>query len=82
MSEIVKTDFPPAGPVHNIGDYVPMVDGPEKVSGAAKYTADLFDAEALAAHVFRSPYAHAEIVSLDVSAAAALPGVKALRQSG
>ncbi len=78
MNEIVKTDSPPAGPVHNIGDYVPMVDGPEKVSGAAKYTADLFDGSALAAHVFRSPYAHAEIVSLDVSAAAALPGVKAI----
>jgi hypothetical protein len=27
-------------PVHNIGSYVPMVDGPEKVSGRAKYTAD------------------------------------------
>ncbi len=69
---------PPPGPVHNIGGYVPMIDGPEKVSGAAKYTADLFDAEALAAHIFRSPHAHAEIVRLDVSAAAALPGVMAV----
>ena len=28
-------------PVHNIGTYVPMVDGPEKVAGRAKYAADL-----------------------------------------
>ena len=33
MNEIV--------PVRTIGGYVPMVDGPEKVSGRAKYTADL-----------------------------------------
>ena len=28
-------------PAHNIGYYVPMIDGPEKVSGRAKYTADI-----------------------------------------
>ena len=28
-------------PVSNIGTYVPMIDGPEKVSGRAKYTADI-----------------------------------------
>ena len=28
-------------PSHNIGAYVPMIDGPEKVSGRAKYTADI-----------------------------------------
>ena len=28
-------------PAHNIGSYVPMIDGPEKVSGRAKYTADI-----------------------------------------
>ena len=33
MNEIV--------PTHNIGNYVPMVDGPEKVSGRARYTADV-----------------------------------------
>jgi hypothetical protein len=31
-------------PVHTIGGYVPMVDGPEKVSGRAKYTADILGA--------------------------------------
>ena len=65
-------------PAHNIGDYVPMVDGPDKVSGRAKYTADLIMPGMLAARIFRSPYSHAEIVDVDVSQALKLPGVKAI----
>src|SRR6476660_5561975 len=55
-----------------------MVDGPEKVSGRAKYTADLINPGMLAGHIFRSPYSHAEIIDVDVSAALQLPGVKAI----
>jgi 4-hydroxybenzoyl-CoA reductase subunit alpha len=65
-------------PSHNIGSYVPMVDGPEKVSGRAKYTADLVLPGMLAGRIFRSPYSHAEILDVDVSEAAKLPGVKAI----
>jgi 4-hydroxybenzoyl-CoA reductase subunit alpha len=65
-------------PVHSIGGYVPMVDGPEKVSGRAKYTADVIRPGVLAGRIYRSPYAHAEILDVDVSAAARLPGVKAI----
>src|SRR5580704_17568038 len=65
-------------PAHNIGDYVPMIDGPEKVSGRAKYTADFIAPEMLAGRIFRSPYSHGEILELDVSEAARLPGVKAI----
>jgi 4-hydroxybenzoyl-CoA reductase subunit alpha len=65
-------------PVHSIGSYVPMVDGPEKVSGRAKYTADLVRPGFLAGRIFRSPHAHAEILEVDVTAAAQLPGVKAI----
>jgi 4-hydroxybenzoyl-CoA reductase subunit alpha len=68
----------PPVPAHNIGGYVPMVDGPEKVSGRAKYTADLVTPGLLAGRIFRSPYSHAEIISVDVSEAAKLPGVKAI----
>ena len=68
MNEIV--------PAHNIGDYVPMIDGPEKVSGRAKYTADLIAPGMLAGQIFRSPYSHAEILEVDVSEAVKLPGVK------
>jgi 4-hydroxybenzoyl-CoA reductase subunit alpha len=65
-------------PAHNIGSYVPMVDGPEKVSGRAKYTADLVLPGMLAGRIFRSPYSHAEILAVDVSEAAKLPGIKAI----
>ncbi len=70
MNEIV--------PAHNIGDYVPMIDGPEKVSGRAKYTADLIAPNMLAGRIFRSPYSHAEILDVDISEAAELPGVMAI----
>src|ERR1051325_11701471 len=65
-------------PAHNIGGYVPMIDGPEKVSGRAKYTADILAPGQLAGRIYRSPYSHAEIVSIDVSEALKLPGVKAI----
>jgi 4-hydroxybenzoyl-CoA reductase subunit alpha len=65
-------------PARNIGGYVPMVDGPDKVSGRAKYTADLVAPGLLAGRIFRSPYSHAEIIDVDVSEALRLPGVKAV----
>ncbi len=65
-------------PTHTIGAYVPMVDGPDKVSGRAKYTADILEPGLLAGRIFRSPYSHAEILEVDVSAAAKLPGVIAI----
>src|SRR5688572_23106564 len=66
-------------PTHNIGDYVPMVDGPEKVSGRAKYTADVaVEPGTLAGRIYRSSYAHAEIIEVDVSEAEKLPGVRAI----
>jgi len=65
-------------PARNIGTYVPLVDGPEKVSGRAKYTADLIQPGQLAGHIYRSPYSHGEIVDVDVSEALKLPGVKAI----
>jgi len=65
-------------PARNIGSYVPMIDGPEKVSGRAKYTADLLAPGMLAGRIYRSPYSHAEIIEVDVSEALRLPGVKAV----
>jgi len=55
-----------------------MIDGPEKVSGRAKYTADLLAPGMLAGRICRSPYSHAEIIEVDVSEALRLPGVKAV----
>ena len=65
-------------PVQNIGTYVPMIDGPEKVSGRAKYTADILQPGMLAGRIYRSPYSHGNILDVDVSEALKLPGVKAI----
>jgi 4-hydroxybenzoyl-CoA reductase subunit alpha len=77
MNEMPKPAALPAA-VRSVGEYIPMVDGPEKVTGRAKYTADMLDAPALEAAIFRSPHAHAEILDLDLSAALAVPGVRAI----
>ena len=57
---------------------VPLIDGIDKVTGRARYTADLMHADALVGRIFRSPISHGEIVRLDVSKARALEGVAAI----
>jgi 4-hydroxybenzoyl-CoA reductase subunit alpha len=57
---------------------VPLIDGIDKVTGRARYTADLEHAGALVGRILRSPVSHGEIVRLDVSRAAALEGVRAV----
>jgi 4-hydroxybenzoyl-CoA reductase subunit alpha len=57
---------------------MPFVDGIEKVTGAARYTADLPASGALVGMILRSPYAHAELLEVDIRAALALPGVRAV----
>ena len=61
-----------------IGQPVGRADGPEKVTGAGKYSIDVVPPGTLWCKVLRSPYAHARIVSIDASAALALPGVHAV----
>ena len=53
-------------------------DGIDKVTGDAKYGADIFPQGVLYGKILRSPYAHAMIKSIDVSAAKKLQGVKAI----
>jgi 4-hydroxybenzoyl-CoA reductase subunit alpha len=65
-------------PVHSVGVPTPLLDGPEKVSGKAMYTADFSAPDALVGRILRSPLAHARIVSVDTSKAAALDGVVAV----
>ncbi len=60
-----------------IGQPVGHVEGPEKVSGRMRYTADIDLPGMLWGRCLRSPYPHARIVSIDTSRAAALPGVRA-----
>src|SRR5262245_54012934 len=53
-------------------------DGVDKVTGRARFGADLAMQGQLVGKVLRSPHPHARIRSIDTSAAAALPGVKAI----
>ena len=53
-------------------------DGADKVTGRALYGADFDTAGLLHGHILRSPHAHARILSVDTSAAEALPGVAAV----
>ncbi|HEX8178369.1 MAG TPA: xanthine dehydrogenase family protein molybdopterin-binding subunit [Pyrinomonadaceae bacterium] len=53
------------------------VDGPIKVSGAARYTYDVRLPGMLYARVLRAPHAHARVKRVDLSAALRVPGVRA-----
>lgn len=57
---------------------VPLIDGIDKVTGRARYTADLDHADALVGRILRSPVSHADTLRLDVSKARALDGVIAV----
>lgn len=61
-----------------IGKPTPRVDGKLVVTGRATYTHDIFFKDMLYAKILRSPHASAEVVSIDLSAAQSLPGVKAV----
>jgi xanthine dehydrogenase YagR molybdenum-binding subunit len=60
-----------------LGTEVRRVDGPMKARGAAKYAYDIHRPGQLHGMILRSPHAHARVRSLDLSAAAAAPGVRA-----
>ena len=53
-------------------------DGVDKVTGRAKYGADIQMVGLLHGKILRSPHAHAVILSIETSAAEALPLVKAV----
>ena len=54
------------------------VEGRDKVTGAARYAADISKPGMLHAAFVTSPYAHARIVSVDATPARELPGVRAV----
>ncbi|HZU07472.1 MAG TPA: xanthine dehydrogenase family protein molybdopterin-binding subunit [Chloroflexota bacterium] len=61
-----------------IGKPVGRVEGEAKVTGAARYAADVLLPGLLWAKCLRSPLPHARIVRIDTARAAALPGVHAV----
>ncbi len=69
-------------PAAVLGSRLLRREDPALLTGEAKYTNDLHIPGALHLAVARSPYAHARIISVDLSAALAAPGVVAAYAGG
>ena len=78
MDTRVNAVSPDAVRERSIGKATPLIDGIEKVTGRARYTADLPVGEALVGVLLRSPVAHGVIRGIDTTRARALPGVRAV----
>jgi CO/xanthine dehydrogenase Mo-binding subunit len=61
-----------------IGRPIPRTDNTWKVTGEARYTADVLLPGTLWAKTLRSPYSHARITRIDTSRAESAPGVRAV----
>jgi len=60
-----------------LGTSVKRLDGPDKVTGRARYSYDINRPGMIYGKIVRSPYPHARVVSVDLAAAQKAPGVKA-----
>lgn len=70
--------FDPTRLKFGIGQPVPRQEDPKLLQGQGRYTDDVSLPGQLYAHVLRSPYAHATVLALDVTAAREAPGVVAV----
>ena len=70
--------LPPNSDLNVVGKPTPRIDGRLKVTGAAKYTADVKLPGMLYGVMITSPHASARIKSIDTSAAEKAPGVKSI----
>jgi CO/xanthine dehydrogenase Mo-binding subunit len=66
----------PAGARETVGQPATRLDGRERASGQAIYTADVAPPGMLHAAVLRSPHARARVNKIDLSAAREAPGVR------
>jgi carbon-monoxide dehydrogenase large subunit len=64
--------------IYPVGESLPRKDGKAKVTGKAKFGADINVNGQLYGAILHSPHAHAKIVGVDVSGAASLAGVRAV----
>src|ERR671922_325310 len=78
MTTTAQRDHDHPGPYRVLGTRPIRHDGWDKVTGAARYGADLQLPGMLHGMILRSPHAHARIRSINTSTAAALPGVRAV----
>jgi CO/xanthine dehydrogenase Mo-binding subunit len=65
-------------PYHVIGQPTPRVDGTDRVTGHARYPADISLPSTLWGESLHSTYAHARIVRIDTTAARKVPGAHAV----
>src|SRR2546428_12801408 len=65
-----------------VGQPIGRVDGVDKVSGVARYSADVTLPGLVWGKALRSPLPHARILRIDTSKARALPGVLAVLTAG
>jgi CO/xanthine dehydrogenase Mo-binding subunit len=77
MQEKVR-DLPREPEYRVVGTRPIRPDGVDKVTGRARFGADLNMPGQLVGRVLRSPHAHARLVRIDTSKAEKLPGVKAI----
>jgi len=70
--------LPPNAALALIGKPVPRYNGRAKVTGATRFTVDVTLAGMLYGRILRAPLPHAQIRSIDVSAATGYPGVRAV----
>jgi xanthine dehydrogenase YagR molybdenum-binding subunit len=66
----------PAGPMTTVGQKVARVDGVQRATGQAPYTADLQLPGMLHTAVLRSPHARARVTRIDLGPAVSAPGVR------
>jgi xanthine dehydrogenase YagR molybdenum-binding subunit len=85
MTEVernIPLDEPPPLPTNAglnvVGKRTPRLDGRLKVTGAARYTADIRLPGMLFARIITSPYPHARVLSVDTSKAERQAGVRAV----
>lgn len=62
----------------DVGQPMPRTEDPRLLTGGGRYTDDYNLPHQLRGFVVRSPYAHADIVGIDISKAAKMPGVKVI----
>jgi xanthine dehydrogenase YagR molybdenum-binding subunit len=71
-------NWPPTADLVLLGKSIKRLDGPDKAAGRAKYTYDIIRPGMLYGEILGSPHPRAKVRSIDLSAAKALPGVKAV----
>ncbi len=68
----------PSEPFRLLGQKIPYIEGPMKVTGRAEYTDDIHRPGMLVGKLLRSPWPHARLRRVNVERARAVPGVYAV----